>query len=247
MLINCAIIDDEPLAREGIADYVKEIDFLNLVGICESPVQLIKLLDQQAIELIFLDIQMPKMNGIDFLKIVQNPPMVIITTAYPDYALEGFQLNVLDYLLKPITFDRFFKSATKAKDYHQLMVKNTGTDSSKSTSPPDYFFVKCKNKYEKVLFSDILYIEGLQNYVTIHTRKGKYITLIYLKTIEERLDSSLFIRVHKSYIVSVDKIDGIEGNEVYIQSERIPISRNYREQVLSNIVMNNLWGKIKLT
>src|SRR6266542_3948989 len=122
-MINCVIIDDEPLAREGIASYVREIDFLQLVATCVNPLELVALSDEHTIDLIFLDIQMPKMNGIDFLKIVQKPPMVIITTAFPSYALEGFQLNVLDYLLKPITFDRFFKAANKAKDYYQLVKK----------------------------------------------------------------------------------------------------------------------------
>ena len=259
-MINCIIIDDEPLAREGIANYVKEVDFLTLVETCENPVQLIKLLDEHPIDLIFLDIQMPKMNGLDFLKIVQKPPMVIITTAFPSYALEGFQLNVLDYLLKPITFDRFFKSVNKAKDYHQLVTKavnpagpvgpvgpvgNAG--SQKDESAADYFFIKCGSKYEKIQFDDILYVEGMQNYVTIYTRKGKFITLLYLKNLEENLDNKSFIRVHKSYIVSINKIEGIEGNEIFIQSHRIPISRNYREQVIEQVVSNKLWDKIKFS
>lgn len=246
-MINCVIIDDEPLAREGIANYVREVDFLHLIATCENPVELIKLLDQHPIDLIFLDIQMPKMNGIDFLKIVQKPPMVIITTAFPSYALEGFQLNVLDYLLKPITFDRFFKSANKAKDYYQLTTKPVNPDIHKADQVADYFFIKCGSKYEKIRFDDILYVEGMQNYITIYTRKGKYVTLLYLKNLEESLDNKSFIRVHKSYIVSINKIEGIEGNEIFIQSYRIPISRNYREQVIEKVVTNKLWDKIKFS
>jgi two-component system LytT family response regulator len=246
-MINCVIIDDEPLAREGIASYVKEIDFLNLIETCENPVELIKLLDRHPVELIFLDIQMPKMNGLDFLKAVQNPPMVIITTAFPAYALEGFQLNVLDYLLKPITFDRFFKSVSKARDYYQLLTKTVDPGPDKDKPVADYFFIKCGSKYEKIQFGDILYVEGMQNYITIYTRKGKYVTLLYLKNLEENLDSKSFIRVHKSYIVSIDKIEGIEGNEIFIQSHRIPISRNCREQVIEQVVMNKLWDKIKFS
>ncbi|NII26942.1 response regulator transcription factor [Pseudoflavitalea sp. X16] len=242
-MINCVIIDDEPLAREGIANYVQEIDFLHLVETCENPVELIKLLDQHRIDLIFLDIQMPKINGIDFLKMTQNPPMVIITTAFPSYALEGFQLNVLDYLLKPITFDRFFKSANKAKDYYQLINKASGQDLPKTDNVSDYFFIKCGSKYEKIHFDDILYVEGMQNYITIYTSRGKYITLLYLKNLEQNLDSKSFIRVHKSYIVSIHKIDSIQGNEIFIQSHRIPISRNYRDQVIQQVVMNKLWDK----
>jgi DNA-binding LytR/AlgR family response regulator len=278
MMINCVIIDDEPLAREGLAKYVREVDFLHLVDTCENPVELIKILDQHSVDLLFLDIQMPKMNGIDFLKIVQKPPMVIITTAFPSYALEGFQLNALDYLLKPITLDRFLKSAHKARDYHRLLIRaatnspsaatsssstttnpstsgaaaspssGTATGASSQPEPPaDYFFIKCGSKYEKIHFADILYVEGMQNYVTLYTRKGKYVTLLYLKHLEENLDAQSFIRVHKSYIVSIDKIEGIEGNEIFIQSYRIPISRNYREQVIERVVSNKLWDKIKFS
>ncbi|MEO3403915.1 LytTR family DNA-binding domain-containing protein [Mucilaginibacter sp. CAU 1740] len=246
-MMNCVIIDDEPLAREGLASYVREVDFLNLSGTCENPLQLIKLLDEQAIDLIFLDIQMPKMNGIDFLKIFPKPPMVIITTAYPSYALEGFQLNVLDYLLKPITFDRFFKSANKARDYHRLLNNSTQPGLPKTETDEGYFFIKCGNKYEKIYFDEILYVEGMQNYVTIFTIKGKYMTLLNLKGLEQNLDSKLFIRVHKSYIVSTGKIDGIEGNEIFMGEHRIPISRNYRDQVIQQVVTNKLWDKIKFS
>lgn len=247
MKMNCVIIDDEPLAREGLSNYVREVDFLHLVDTCTNPVELIKLLDQHPVDLIFLDIQMPKMNGLDFLKIVQKPPMVIITTAFPSYALEGFQLNVMDYLLKPITFDRFFKAANKAKEYYQLLHKTASSDTHKTEKEEDYFFIKCGSKYEKIYFDDILYVQGMQNYVTIYTRKGKYMTLLYLKNLEENLDKKAFIRVHKSYIVSIDKIEGIEGNEIFIQSNKIPISRNYHDIVIEQVVKNKLWDKIKFS
>ncbi len=242
-MINCVIIDDEPLAREGLANYVREVDFLNLSGICENPLELLPLIDRQVADLIFLDIQMPKMNGIDFLKILQKPPMVVITTAYPSYALEGFQLNVLDYLLKPITFERFFKAAAKAKDYHRLLTKTVSGDQVNTEPEEDYFFIKCGSKYEKILFEDILYVEGMQNYVNIYTSKGKFVTMLSLKNLEEKLDQRSFIRVHKSFIVAINKIDGIEGNEIFLQTSRIPISRNYREQVIGRVVTKRLWDK----
>jgi len=241
--MDCVIIDDEPLAREGMADYVREVDFLHLVATCENPVELMQLLNKQPVDLVFLDIQTPKMSGIDFLKIVQKPPLVIITTAFPTYALEGFQLNVLDYLLKPITFDRFFQSVNKAKEYYQLVNQAPG----KTEKAADYFFIKCGSKYEKIQFDDILYVEGMQNYVTIYTLKGKYVTLLYLKHLEENLDPKDFIRVHKSYIVSIHKIESIEGNEISMQTHRIPMSRNYREEVLQKVVANKLWDKIKFS
>ncbi|HWB26887.1 MAG TPA: LytTR family DNA-binding domain-containing protein [Chitinophagaceae bacterium] len=240
-MINCVIIDDEPLAREGIANYVREIDFLHLVKTCENTLELSALLDEHAVDLIFLDIQMPKMNGIDFLKIAQKLPMVIITTAFPTYALESFQLNVLDYLLKPITFERFFKAVNKAKDYHHLVTQRSNAAAGKVPQEADYFFIKCGNKYERIYINEILYIEGMQNYVAIYTHKGKYITLQQLKSWEQRLDSHLFIRVHKSYIVSKSKIDRIEGNELFIQTHTVPISRNYREQVIEQVVTHKLY------
>ena len=137
-MMNCVIVDDEPLAREGMASYVREVDFLNLSGVCENPLELIPILDKQNVDLILLDIQMPKMNGIEFLKILQKPPMVIITTAYPSYALEGFQLNVIDYLLKPVTFERFFKAAAKARDYHRLLTQ-PANGSGAAAADEDYF------------------------------------------------------------------------------------------------------------
>lgn len=242
-MINCLIVDDEPLAREGLASYVREVDFLRLTGTCEHPLELIRLLDQQSIDLIFLDIQMPKMSGIDFLKIVQNPPMVVITTAYPSFALEGFQLNVLDYLLKPITFERFFKSVNKAREYHKLLTQSPGVDVPNRTTDSDYFFIKCGNKYEKLFYADILFVEGLQNYVTIFTNKGKYVTLLTFKNLEQHLTAPAFIRVHKSYLIAVNKVDGIEGNELFIQTHHIPVSRNYRDQVMNSILANKLWKK----
>lgn len=242
-MLKCVIIDDEPLARECIANYVGEVDFLQLVGTGSNPVELTTLLDEHTVDLIFLDIQMPVINGIEFLKMAQNPPMVIITTAYPSYALEGFQLDVLDYLVKPITFNRFFKAVNKAKDYHQLISRSTSTDLTRTDTIPDYFFIKCDYKYEKIYLNDILYIQAMQNYITIHTNKGKYITLLYLKNIEQNLDRQSFIRVHKSYIVSIPKIEAIENNEIIIQSFRIPISRNYHTEVIGRVVNNRLWKK----
>lgn len=240
-MIHCVIIDDEPLAREGITNYVREIDFLRLITTCENPLELMKVMEQHTIDLIFLDIQTPKMSGLDFLKTLQKPPMVIITTAFPSYALEGFQLNVLDYLVKPITFDRFFKASNKAREYQQLLL-NKDKPAQQETGA-DYFFIKCSNKYEKIFFEEILYIEAMQNYVTIVTTRGKYITLLSLKSLEENLEGKPFIRVHKSYIVPLGRIDSIDGNELRIGQHKITMSRNYREQVMEQVLKNKLWVK----
>ena len=234
-MLNCVIVDDEPMATEGLSSYVREISFLNLAGICENPVELSALLSKQAIDLVFLDIQMPKMSGIDFLRTVQHPPLVVIISAFPSYALEGFQLNVLDYLVKPVLFDRFFKAAVKAHDYYTLL-ENAAGNRSNPLFHRDYLFIKCGNRYERIFFEDILFIEGLENYVNIYTHKGKYITLQHLKSWNEYLDNRLFVRVHKSYIVAKKQIDGIEGNTIYIGDHNIPIGRTFREQALNDIL-----------
>ena len=151
--MTCIIVDDEPLAREGIASYVRDTYFLQLKAVCENPVELMQLLQKEPVDLIFLDIHMPKMSGIDFLKIIPRPPMVIITTAFPDYALDGFRFSVIDYLLKPITFDNYFKAANKAWEYYQLVSNNAALPVQKYKPGVDYFFIKCANKYEKIFFA----------------------------------------------------------------------------------------------
>jgi DNA-binding LytR/AlgR family response regulator len=243
IVLKCVIIDDEPLARECITNYVNEVDFLKLVGTGNNPLDLIQLLEQHSPDLIFLDIQMPVMNGIDFLKTTQRLPMVIITTAYPSYALESFQLDVMDYLVKPIVFNRFFMAINKAKDYQELVLKSASVDQNGFSAPADYFFVKCGHKFERIYFNDLLYVEALQNYVSLFTLKGKYITQLPLKNVEQNLTGQSFIRVHKSFIVSIPKIEAIENNEVVMQSARIPISRHYRDQVMDSVVNNKLWKK----
>ena len=243
MSLTCVVIDDEPLARECIANYVKEIDFLHLAGTGSNPVDIPRLLDEQTIDLIFLDIQMPVMNGIEFLKMTPQLPMVIITTAYPSYALEGFQLDVLDYLVKPITFNRFFKAVSKAKDYQQLKERSSQHALPANTVADGYFFIKCDYKYERIYFDQVLFVEAMQNYVTIYTTKGKYITLLYMKNVEQQLNQKDFIRVHKSFLVAISKIESIENNELIIQQHRIPISRSCKEEVIEKVVNNKLWKK----
>ena len=245
MKINCLVIDDEPLAREGLATYVGDLDFLHLVGTCESPLEAGPLLDQYSIDLIFLDVQMPKLNGIDFLKTLRHPPLVILTTAYPQYALEGYQLDVLHYLLKPITFDRFYQAAHKAKAQWELQ-QRARTASSTTLSEPllttaeDHFFVKVEHKYERIAVRDIHYVEAMQNYVVICTEKDKYMTLVTLKSVEERLPEGEFVRTHKSYLVAKDKITSVEGNQIFIGARIIPISRHYREEVIEVLISRNV-------
>lgn len=240
MKLRCVIVDDEPLASEGLMKYIEVIDCLEPVAVAENPIELNKILENERIDLIFLDIQMPHMTGLDFLKIRTNLPMVIITTAYPNYALEGFQFDVVDYLLKPITFNRFFKATNKAKELHWL--KNQKPEGIQNTEP-DYLFIKCESKYEKILIDEILFVQALQNYVIIFTTRGKYMTLLPLKVVEEYLDPKRFLRVHKSYLVAIGKIGSIENNDITIQSHLIPISRTMREQVIEIVVKSKLLSR----
>lgn len=241
MKLKCVIIDDEPLASEGLAKYVEVIDYLECIALAENPIELNKILEKEQIDLIFLDIQMPYMTGLDFLRIKSNLPMVILTTAYPNYALEGFQFDVVDYLLKPITFNRFFKAANKAKELYFL--RNQKSTQAFQSSEPDYLFIKCESKYEKIHIDEILFVQALQNYVIIQTTKGKYLTLLPLKSVEEYLDSGKFLRVHKSYLVAIAKIESIENSEIRILNHIIPLSRSLREQVIEMVVKNKLLSR----
>ena len=233
MKLSCIIIDDEPLARKGLREYLLDVDFLQLVGEFDSPLRATEALSNQQVDLMFLDIHMPKITGIEFLRSLQHPPQVIFTTAYPQYAVEGFDLNVVDYLVKPISFDRFLKAVMKAKD----VISKKGMVPSSTSPAEDYVFIKADNKLVKIFYHDILYIEALQNYVTIHTTNNKkYITYLTFKSMEESLPSDQFIRVHKSYLVSASKIESIEGNCIRIGQHEIPISRTVKEEVLEKLL-----------
>jgi DNA-binding LytR/AlgR family response regulator len=226
--INCIIIDDEPLARKGLKEYVADVDFLHLAGEFDSPLKAAELLSKKRADLLFLDIQMPKITGIEFLKTLNHPPPVIFTTAYPQYALEGFDLNALDYLVKPVSFDRFLKAVLKAKEYYELRNQNT--------EKTDYFFIKSDNKLVKIFFNEVLFIEALQNYVVVQTITKKFITYLTFKSVEEYLPAENFLKTHKSFIVAIDKIGSIEGNEIRIAHYSIPISRNEKEQVMERLL-----------
>jgi DNA-binding LytR/AlgR family response regulator len=229
MKIKCVIIDDEPLARKGMKEYVGDVDFLELVGEFDNPLKAAELINGGEVQLIYLDIQMPKLSGIDFFKALVKAPPVIFTTAYPQYAVEGFELNALDYLVKPVSFDRFFKAALKAKEYYEIREKNVTEGAQNAVG---YFFIKADNKLIKLVYDDILFAEALQNYVVIHTKDRKYITYLTFKSVEEYLPAEKFLKTHKSYIVATEKIDSIEGNNIRIGNHDVPISRNLKEEVM---------------
>lgn len=228
--ISCIITDDEPYARKGLQGYIEKIDFLDLKGTCEDALQLNALLEKQPVDLLFLDIQMPHISGIDFLRRVRNPPKVIFTTAFEQYAIQGFELDVMDYLLKPISYERFLKAATKAKEYFAMKAQPEQLNT--------YVFLKVNGKFEKIVFADILFIEGMENYVAIHFRDKKIITLSTIKSLLEKLPDRQFIQTHKSFIVRMDKINTIDGNLLHIQNHRIPLSKYLRKTVLE-VIMNS--------
>lgn len=227
MNIRCIIVDDEPLAREGMELLVKEAGFLELRASCSNALEANKILAQEHIGLMFLDIQMPRLRGLDFLRSLTIRPLVIITTAYPNYALEGFELNVLDYLLKPITTDRFLKAANRALEVWE------GASADKKDD--NHFFIKCNNGYEKIFYEEIYFIEACQNYSCIHTARAKFMTLTSLRTLEEQLPPGKFLRIQKSYIASIEKIQSLSGNEITIEKHKLPLSRSAKEELMKII------------
>jgi DNA-binding LytR/AlgR family response regulator len=236
MKLKCIVVDDEPVARKILAEFIEEIDYLELVGEAENPLKAMSLLGDNDIDIIFLDINMPNINGIDFLKSSKINANIIMTTAYPEYAVEAYGLDVLDYLVKPVAFERFFKACNKAKEI-------TGLKKTAETRPDktdDHFFIKCDSQIEKVFYNDLIYAEAMLNYVMLNTQSKKMMVYVTIKNLEEQLPSSLFIKVHKSFIVNIGKIQSIEGNMLNIGNERITISQSLREKVIAEIVKGKM-------
>ncbi|SKC82145.1 LytR/AlgR family response regulator transcription factor [Ohtaekwangia koreensis] len=234
--IRTIVVEDEPLAREGLLNYIQDIDFLEVKAACENALEANKVLSSAPVDLMFLDIQMPKITGIDFLKSIKEPPMVIMTTAYPNFALQGYELDVLDYLVKPFPFDRFLKAVNKARDFFEL--KTRTTEKQEPAIREDFFFVKCDYRYEKIHFDDVLYVEGMENYIVIHTAAKQFMTLLRMKNIEEILPAPSFIRIHKSYIASIKAISSIDGNEVIVGNKKLPLSREKKSEILERLLKN---------
>jgi two-component system LytT family response regulator len=230
--ITCIITDDEPFARKGLEGYVEKINFLELKGACEDALQLNDLVQRQPVDLLFLDIQMPHITGIEFIKALRNPPKVIFTTAFEQYALQGFELDVLDYLLKPISYERFLKSAWKAQDYFAL--REAKPESGIANNP--YMFAKCNGKLEKINFDEILFVEGMENYAAVHLDNRKLVIHTTIKSLLEKLPAGQFVQTHKSYIAAINKVDSIEGNILHIRKHQVPISKYSRDVVLQAIV-----------
>ncbi len=234
------IVDDEPLAQDILETYIQNMPEMELIKKCSNAFEANEELSKQPIDLIFLDIQMPQLSGIDFVKTLStNKPMIIFTTAFSDYAIEGFELNANDYLLKPISMERFMKGVNKAREHYQLTHKSTN-----EAETEDYFFVKADKKLIKVNFNEILYIEGLKDYVIIRMENQRVITLQTMKSLEDKLPQDKFVRIHRSFIVNLSKINAIVGGSVEIiekgAAKHLPIGKNHKDDLLELIEKHKL-------
>jgi len=224
--LSCIIVDDEPVARKILYEFVEQVPFMDLQGKFENATKAEAFLKSNAVDMIFLDIEMPKISGLQFLQKMHVESIVILTTAFPQYALEGYELDIIDYLLKPFAFNRFLKAVHKARDYYQM--KNMATNAVQSS----YIFVKSEKRIEKIELNDILYAESIGNYVGIYTEDKRFIAYLTMKSLESQLPVNEFIKIHQSYLVNCSKIDAIDGNEMKIGSRSLPMSRNCRETVM---------------
>ena len=238
MNLRCLIVEDEPLARNLLADYVKKVSYLELTAACSNPLSALEILRNHPIDLMFLDIQMPEITGISLLKSLQKKPLVILTTAYSEYALESYDLDVVDYLLKPITFDRFLKAVDKASQ--RIMPQSSPIDQQIAEKQGEFVFVKDGTKLVKINYDDILFVEGLKDYVTIVTKTQKEISLQRLKTLETQLPTDQFFRIHHSYIISLKAVDAIHRGEVQIGQHMIPISESYKKAFKDFVEKNQM-------
>ena len=236
MKIKCIIVDDEPVARKILSEFIEEINYLELIAKVDNPLKVGAVLSEQVTDLIFLDINMPKMTGVEFLRSSTSLPPVILTTAYGEYALEGFEWNVLDYLVKPFSFERFLKACNRAKEYLELKKIKDGS----SKNETGYFYVKSNGRIEKIMYDELIYVEARQNYVLLHTESKNLIVYLTLKAIEENLPAEVFLRIHKSTIINTNKIMNIEGNLINMGTVQTVISQSLYEPVLEKLLKGKL-------
>lgn len=229
-MLRCLAIDDEPLALELLEDNISQVPFLQLAGKCNNALEAIQFLKENSVDLIFLDIQMPGLTGLQFIQSLTQKPMIILVTAYEKFALDGFNLDVVDYLVKPVALDRFIRGCNKAWELYQLKNKTVG-------NIPEYFFVNVEYSLQKVEFADILWIEGLKDYVKINLKNSSkpIVTRMSMKALEDQLPSSKFLRIHKSYILAIAAITSIRKNSVFVGNTEFPVGDNYKDGVAAII------------
>ena len=243
MKYNCLIVDDERPALKLLAAYIKKLPHLNLAASCENAMQAIAALQENKIDFLFLDIQMPDLTGLELLKVLKEKPQVILTTAYREYAVEGFELDVTDYLVKPFSFDRFVQSVNKATEQLKLITTPIKNDLNKIAEISEniieetdgHFFVRTNHKMEKVELKDILYVESMREYVAIHTAERRFVTNQTMNKMEEELSAEKFMRVHRSFIVALSHIQSINGNVIYIGEKEIPVGASYRKRFFERV------------
>jgi len=229
-MLNCIAVDDEPLALSLLEDNISKVPYLHLTAKCNDAFEATQILQEQTIDLIFIDIQMPGLTGLQFIESLAQKPMVILITAYKQYALEGYSLDVVDYLVKPVPLERFMKACNKAKALYEMKMANKQIASSPKV---DYLFVNVDYSLVKVLFNDILWIEGLRDYIKIHLKSSvkPIMVRMSLRVIEEQLPAAKFLRIHKSYVISIDSITAIRKNSVFIQQTELPVGETYRDVI----------------
>ncbi|HEX9513459.1 MAG TPA: LytTR family DNA-binding domain-containing protein [Puia sp.] len=240
MLLKALIVDDEPVARKVIREYIEDIDYLELAGMAENPLKADILMNEQPVDLLFLDINMPKLSGIEFLRANSRrlrQPMTIITTAYAEYALDGFELEVADYLVKPFSFERFLKACNKVRDYYALIQRQSAPGKEEGR---DHFFVKCDNRVEKILYDELVYVEARLNYIILHTPTRQLMVYLTLKSIIGQLPADQFLKVHKSFIINIRHIKSIQGNTLDLGTGEVIISQNYYDQAIKEILKDGM-------
>ena len=237
--MTCIVVDDEPLARQGMEMNIATVSSLQLLDSFSNALAANDFLRKQNVDLMFLDINMPELSGLDFLKSLRNAPLVVFTTAYPQYALESYELDAIDYLVKPIRIERFLKAVNKAEN-HLRLLQQEGNSNQVEKIEEDYIFIKAERKYFKIYFKEILYIEGLKDYVIIYTADTKIITSMNVKTIGSQLPETIFARVSKSYIVNILHISSFDNELVYIQNHEIPLGQSFKD----DFIKQHIEGKI---
>ncbi len=235
--IHCLVVDDEELARSLLENFIGRMPQLHLVDKCKDSLEAVQVLQQHRVDLLFLDIQMPELTGIELLRTLAAKPQVIFTTAYPAYALEGYALDVVDYLLKPFGFERFVQAVNKAAERIRLqqIADPAHTAEAEHTNNRDHLIVKSEHKIHRLRYEDIHYIQSMREYVAFYTPNGRILSLNSLKSLEEELPSDKFVRIHKSYMVAISRIEALEGNQVVIGKEKLPVGANYKEELLKRV------------
>lgn len=237
--LRCLVIDDEPIAIEGIINYINRMDFLEVAGSCSSAIEAAEILKKTDIDLMFLDINMPYLSGLEFLESLDKAPMTILTTAYSEYALEGFRLHVVDYLLKPIAFQRFFQAASKAQNIFRTQILLQSNNDDLKTN----MYIRQGDSFDRIVWQDILYVEAMQNYLKLYFKDKTLIIHQTMTSLEEILPRDSFFRIHRSFLLNISYIDSISGGRVFIRGKELPISKQRKEELLNTVVYKNLLSK----